>query len=248
MDERSSRIFGGLCLLVLVWIGVYWMWEPEQDDPPRITFPGETEQPAETPAQTSSAPAEDDPVVEITARQREDQRTAQEPVREAVLKPRVTPPEIITDLDSDRYATRVIPPEFTQHTVRENETMGSIASRYYGSSGRWDVISRANPSVDPDRLRVGMILRVPVDPENIQGKVVRDDRDPGSRSEPAPRVVEYFIQSGDSLSRIAERFYGSARYADFIFENNRETLRSKDDLKIGQLLKLPPLEESEQDS
>lgn len=241
MDERSSRIFGGLCLLVLVWIGVYWMWEPEQDDPPRITFPGVVEESSDTQLAAQTEPSVDDPIVEITARQ----PTEQQAVEQVEQKPRVTPPEIITDLDSDRHATRVIPPEFSQHTVQENETMGSIASKYYGSSGRWDVISRANPSVDPDRLRVGMILRVPVDPENIQGKVVRDDRDPGSRSEPAPRVVEYFIQSGDSLSRIAERFYGSARYADFIFENNRETLRSMDDLKIGQLLKLPPLDESE---
>ena len=39
MDERTSRIFIGLCLLVLVWIGVYWMWQPEQDNKqPTITF------------------------------------------------------------------------------------------------------------------------------------------------------------------------------------------------------------------
>jgi len=237
MDERSSRIFVGLCLLVLVWIGVYWMWEPEGNDSPQITFPGVTHDPVD---RVDRAPAEPEPVTIKQAVEPEEQPL------EPVIEPRVTPPEIITDLDAERHATRVIPPEFTQHTVRENETMGSIARALWGSSSRWDVISRANPSVDPDRLRVGMVLRIPVDPDNIQGKVVRDDRDPGTRAEPTPKVVEYFVQSGDSLSRIAQRFYGSSRHADFIFEYNRATLRSKDDLKIGQLLKLPPLDEAEQ--
>jgi len=234
MDERSSRIFVGLCLLVLVWIGVYWMWEPSQDDPPRITFPGAVEEPVESAALTPPEPEPEPVPVPI-------KNAVQTPVE----RPPVIPPEIITDLDADRHATRVIPPEFTTHTVRELETMGSIAKKLWGSSSRWDVISRANPSVDPDRLRVGMVLRIPVDPDNIQGKVVRDDRDPGSAVAPAPKVVEYFVQSGDSLSRIAQRFYGSTRYADFIYEYNRSTMPSKDELKIGQLLKLPPLDEYE---
>ncbi|MCA9304504.1 MAG: LysM peptidoglycan-binding domain-containing protein [Phycisphaerales bacterium] len=235
MDERSSRIFVGLCLLVLVWIGVYWMWEPERDDPPRITFPGAVEEPEDSGAVIDREPEpEPEPVV------------IENPLRAPIERQPVIPPEIITDLDAGRHATRVIPPEFTTHTVREYETMGSIAKSLWGSSSRWDVISRANPSVDPDRLRVGMVLRIPVDPDNVQGKVVRDDREPGAVPEPTAKVVEYFVQSGDSLSRIAQRFYGSSRYADFIYDYNRDTLRSKDDLKIGQLLKLPPLDETEQ--
>ncbi len=47
------------------------------------------------------------------------------------------------------------------------------------------------------------------------------------------------------MSRIAQRFYGSSRYTDLIFDHNRDTLTSMDDLKIGQLLRLPPLEDAE---
>ena len=106
------------------------------------------------------------------------------------------------------------------------------------------MIARANPRVDPEKLKIGQVIRVPVDPDNIQGKVVAGDSGDGSERVRPSKVVEYFIQSGDSLSRISERFYGSARHARMIYEYNRDTLESMDDLKIGQLLRLPPLEEA----
>ncbi len=227
MDERSSRIFVGLCLLVLVWIGVYWMWEPERDAQPRITFAAPVEQ--------QPAPMIE-PVLEP------------EPVVDELVAPEFVPvirPKIIASLDDDHQEpVRVIPPEFNEYIVLEDENMGSIARKLYGSSGRWDVIARANPRVDPEKLKIGQVIRVPVDPDNIQGKVVTGDSDDGNKRVRPSKVVEYFIQSGDSLSRISERFYGSARHARMIYEYNRDTLESMDDLKIGQLLRLPPLEEA----
>lgn len=55
-------------------------------------------------------------------------------------------------------------------------------------------------------------------------------------------VVEYLVKPGDSLSKIAQNFYGSARHADFIYQSNRNTLRSKNSIRVGQTLKLPPLD------
>jgi nucleoid-associated protein YgaU len=127
--------------------------------------------------------------------------------------------------------------------VVRDEIMQDIAQRYYGSTSMWSVIARANPRVDPLKLREGMTLRIPVDPKNIQGVV---DNGNGSSGDPETAqeqpVVDYIVQSGDSLSLIAQRFYGSARYADFIYESNRDTLRSKDAIRVGQTLKLPPLD------
>ena len=53
MDERTSRIFFGLCMLVLVWIGVYWMWHPSREQDPVITF----EPPPSRPEQSYPAPS-----------------------------------------------------------------------------------------------------------------------------------------------------------------------------------------------
>jgi nucleoid-associated protein YgaU len=52
----------------------------------------------------------------------------------------------------------------TQYTVRDGDTLTTIAQRHYGSSAQWQKIYEANRDVigaDPDRLRVGMKLRIP---------------------------------------------------------------------------------------
>jgi len=94
------------------------------------------------------------------------------------------------------------------------------------------------------KLRIGEVIRVPVDPENVQGRPVEPGGDAGeSEPEPAPTPaeIEYTVQRGDSLSRIATQFYGSIRYVDFLYDANRDRLRSKDDLRVGQVLVIPPM-------
>ena len=49
------------------------------------------------------------------------------------------------------------------HTVAPNETLTSIATKYYGSSKQWQRIHKANLSIlpDPNRLQRGMVLVIP---------------------------------------------------------------------------------------
>ncbi len=49
------------------------------------------------------------------------------------------------------------------HVVQPGESLGSIAMRYYGDSGRWQRIYDANRSVipDPNALSVGARLTIP---------------------------------------------------------------------------------------
>jgi nucleoid-associated protein YgaU len=49
----------------------------------------------------------------------------------------------------------------------------------------------------------------------------------------------YTVQSGDSLSKIAKRFYGDANLYPKIFEANRDQLSDPDKIRVGQSLKLP---------
>ena len=49
----------------------------------------------------------------------------------------------------------------------------------------------------------------------------------------------YTVQSGDSLSKIAKRFYGDAKLYPKIFEANRDQLSDPDKIRVGQTLKLP---------
>jgi LysM repeat protein len=65
-------------------------------------------------------------------------------------------------------------------------------------------------------------------------------------SQPALAVEEkklpkaYVVKKGDSLYAISEKFYGSASYVNVIYSANRDTLKSKNSLKVGQTLRLPP--------
>lgn len=215
MDERSSRVFVGVCLLVLLWIGTYWIYDPAPSSKsPSISF------------DVGPAPADAEPAVP---------EERPEPPTPVAFEPPPDPP--VTD-----PALRVVAPGFREHTVRAGETFETIARDQLGSARLGSAIARANPLKDPRRLRAGEVIRVPLDPGNIQGVVVRADGTPGAAPEPeTPPEVEYRVKAGDSLSRIAQSYYGSVRHADFIFNANRDTLPSPDRLRVGQTLRLPPL-------
>jgi nucleoid-associated protein YgaU len=54
---------------------------------------------------------------------------------------------------------------------------------------------------------------------------------------PAPRT--YRVASGDTLSRISSRYYGTAARWQDIYNANRDQLRSPDVLPLGVELKIP---------
>jgi len=54
---------------------------------------------------------------------------------------------------------------------------------------------------------------------------------------PAP-VQAYTVKGGDTLSKIAKQFYGSANAYPKIFEANKDQLSDPDKIKVGQVLKI----------
>ena len=50
---------------------------------------------------------------------------------------------------------------------------------------------------------------------------------------------EYTVKSGDNLSRISKRFYGSSRYYKVIYNANKDQMKSESALKVGMKLKIP---------
>ena len=57
--------------------------------------------------------------------------------------------------------------------------------------------------------------------------------------EPAVVVRTYKVQSGDTLSTISRKMYGKSSLWDKIYQANRDRMRSQNDLKIGQELRIP---------
>jgi nucleoid-associated protein YgaU len=54
-----------------------------------------------------------------------------------------------------------------------------------------------------------------------------------------PYAQTYVVQSGDSLSKIAQRFYGDASLYTKIFEANRDLLKDPNKISPGQKLRIP---------
>ena len=55
----------------------------------------------------------------------------------------------------------------------------------------------------------------------------------------APQIVSYTVREGDTLSAIAKKFLGNANEYMDIFNANRDQLSDPDQIKPGQVLKIP---------
>jgi nucleoid-associated protein YgaU len=49
----------------------------------------------------------------------------------------------------------------------------------------------------------------------------------------------YEVQNGDSLSKIAQKFYGDASLHPRIFEANRDSISDPNRIRIGQKIRIP---------
>lgn len=132
-------------------------------------------------------------------------------------------------------APAVLPPSFREYTIRRGETLDGIARDQLGSAKLAGAIRRANPLKDLSRLKAGDVIRIPLDPANIQGKPTHAPKVAAAQGFPR----EYEVQPGDTLSKIAVKVYGSSRFTDLIFQANRPRLKSKDSVREGQKLTLP---------
>lgn len=139
-----------------------------------------------------------------------------------------------------KTATKVVKPSDTAakrtHTVQPGDTLSEMAQRYYGSHQRWTLIVSGNPGLDPDRLRVGQTLVIPPHPRRVVSN---------RTSKPVPKAIpsgarSHTVSDGESLSSIAERYYGHEKHWTRVFEANSSTLGGDPDrLRIGMVLVVP---------
>ncbi len=58
-------------------------------------------------------------------------------------------------------------------------------------------------------------------------------------AEPAPASQFYTVKAGDSLSKIAQKFYGDTAQYQKIFQANQPMLKDPDEIFPGQALRIP---------
>ncbi len=76
---------------------------------------------------------------------------------------------------------------------------------------------------------------------NVEGIAQVDDRI--SVTLPEPEAKFYEVEPGDSLSKIAKKYYGDAMKYTEIFEANKPMLKDPNKIYPGQVLRIPPLED-----
>jgi nucleoid-associated protein YgaU len=139
--------------------------------------------------------------------------------------------------------------EKTYITV-EGDSYWSVAEKVYGSGAKNEIIHKANMDVCPDplKMKAGMKLIIPP----LEGKPAVESQsvikntagNKNTAKNAVPKTApshpkEYTVKAGDVLSKIAAKELGNSNRANEIYELNKDKLDSPDDLKIGQILRLP---------
>ena len=120
------------------------------------------------------------------------------------------------------------------YIIQPGDTLSSIAEKYYGDESKWEVIGKANPLVDPVRLRVGQELRIPA-----LSQVVVDETEPKATKPGSMDVHE--VQAGESLSSLADKYYSDPTLWRVIYNFNRDLIGDNPNaIKAGMELQIPP--------
>lgn len=133
-------------------------------------------------------------------------------------------------------APAVVEPEFTTYIIQRGDTLSKISKRF---NIKIDAIKANNPQIKKDVVRLGQKIKLPgnVDvgdqtvPEGSFAKAPAKPKTPFKAY--AGATKEYVVKNGDSLGHIAIASGISVRQ---LKEMNG---LSKDDIRIGQKLKVP---------
>ncbi len=119
------------------------------------------------------------------------------------------------------------------YTVQSGDVLSSIAIKIYNDERRWVDIAQANPKVEPTKLRVGQVLRLP----NKRHTLSKEEPSP-----PGPGTTQtYTIQPGDSLSTVAQQYYGDPTLWRTIYNFNRDIIGDNPNaIKANMQLQVPP--------
>ncbi|MDP6924531.1 MAG: LysM peptidoglycan-binding domain-containing protein [Candidatus Scalindua sp.] len=134
--------------------------------------------------------------------------------------------------------------EDVYYRVQSNDNLFKIARKHYGDGQKWSKIFEANRDTMPDSnsLYVGQELLIPdiTIKKEVNDIVVRpvSGRMDNMRS---GNVDTHTVEAGDTLYRIAEKYYDNPGKWTKILEANEDTLEDEGSLKKGQVIVIPRL-------
>lgn len=126
-----------------------------------------------------------------------------------------------------------------KYVVQAGDTFSTIANKVYGSKKYSQALIKANPDVNPSRLRIGKEIAVPPKEQvaTVGGSV---GRDAAEITAPIDASRQYRVASGDTLSRISTKVYGTSTKWEELYAINKTLIGSEPGrLKVGTLIDLP---------
>lgn len=120
----------------------------------------------------------------------------------------------------------------TAYVIAQGDTFVSIAEQWFGDANKWSLIARENPTVDPQKLKIGQKIFLPPKEAAIASVT----------PEPVVEAGEtiYLVQSGDTLIAIARDQLGDGARWESIYDLNKATIGPDSAaLKVGMKIKLP---------
>ncbi|NNL76895.1 MAG: LysM peptidoglycan-binding domain-containing protein [Desulfobacterales bacterium] len=134
------------------------------------------------------------------------------------------------------------------HRMQPDESISTLADRYYGDYRKFHLIAEYNELEDATKVTAGQEIKIPVidgmpiiaDPSTIQ-----TDSDKAPKSTPheiitVKRFITHTIQPGESLSKLAQMYYGDYTKFDVIAKFN--SLQDGINVRVGQEIKIPEVE------
>ena len=109
--------------------------------------------------------------------------------------------------------------------VMRGDTLGAISQKIYGSRGKWKALQTENGLVDANKIYPGDVIYFTL---NEASKAFAE------KYEMASRQI-YTVSQGDSLSRLAAKFYGTQGAWRALWKENPQIL-NPDRIRVGMVL------------
>lgn len=124
------------------------------------------------------------------------------------------------------------------YAIQAGDTFSSIAEKFLGSEKHWPLIAQENPRVDPAKLKIGQIIRIPESAEPPPAVELHDDS--ATPHADSAGNITYTVKADDTLSSIAKQYYGSSAKWEVIHQANLSVIGDDPGrLKLGMKLIIP---------
>lgn len=132
------------------------------------------------------------------------------------------------------------------YTIQEGDTLWKIAGKFYGSGALWRKIYLDNVGVidNPDMIRVGQVITIhPAQGTAATGAAAAATPEPVQGTSTAGTSGQtgtyYTVESGDTLWKIAKKYYGRGWQWRKIYDANREQISDSAQISVGQVIYIP---------